>query len=73
MYLSEHLREVIDVGGAQRLCLEALGLQQVLGDVRRVYEHAVQRTLLVSIRLEHNLNKERDKGQFIDTAQRDPP
>lgn len=56
LYLTEHLREVVDVGGSQRLSLEALGLQQVLGDVRRVDEHAVQRALLVSVRLEHDLN-----------------
>ncbi len=60
-YLSEHFWKVIDVGGAQRLRLEALGLQEVLGDIRGVDEHAVQRTLLVSICLEHNLNKEEQR------------
>jgi len=54
-YLSEHLREVVDVGGAQGLGLETLGLQQVLGDVGRVDQHAVQEALLVPVRLEHDL------------------
>lgn len=55
LYLSEHFWEVIDVGGAQGLRLETLRLQQVLGDIRSVDEHAMQRTLLVSICLEHDL------------------
>ena len=57
LYLSEHFWKVVNVGGAQRLRLEALWLQQVLGDIRGVDEHAVQRTLLVAICLEHNLYK----------------
>lgn len=57
MYLSEHLWEVIDIGGAQRLCLETFRLQQVLGDIRGVDEHAMQWPLLVSICLEHDLGK----------------
>ena len=55
-HLSEHLGEVIGVGGAQRLGLEALGLQQIFGDVGRVDEHAVQRALLVPVPLEHDLS-----------------
>lgn len=58
LYLSEHLWKVIDIGGTQGLRLEALRLQQVLGDIRGVDEHAMQWTLLVSICLEHNLKKE---------------
>lgn len=57
LYLSEHFWKVVNIGGAQRLCLETLRLQQVLGDVGCVDEHAVQRTLLVSIRLEHDLDQ----------------
>lgn len=48
-YLSEHFREVVDVGGPQRLCLEPLGLQQVLGHIGGVDEHAMQGALLISI------------------------
>lgn len=57
-YLSEHFWKVVDVGGAQRLRLESLGLQQVLGHIGGVDEHAMQRTLLVSICLEHDLYRE---------------
>lgn len=48
-HLSEHLWEVVDVGGAQGLGLETFGLQQVLGDIGMVDEHAVQRALLVLV------------------------
>lgn len=54
-YLSEHLREVIDVCRAKSLSLEAFGLQQVFGHIGSVDQHAVQRTLLVSIGLERDL------------------
>lgn len=57
-HLPEHLQEVIDVGGAERLGLEALGLEQVLGDVRRVNQHPMQRALLVPVGLEHDLIKD---------------
>lgn len=60
-YLSEHLRKVIDVGGAQRLRLKSFGLQQVLSDVRSVDEHAVQRTLFVPVGLEHDLRKDTEE------------
>lgn len=40
-YLSDHLREVIDVGGSQGLGLEAFGLQQVLCHIWGVDEHAM--------------------------------
>lgn len=56
-YLSEHLWKVIDIGGAQGLRLETLRLKQVLGDIWRVDEHAMQWTLLISIRLKHDLIK----------------
>lgn len=56
-YLSDHLREVVDVSSAQGLRLKAFGLQQVLGHVRGVDEHAMQRSLLVPIRLEHDLKE----------------
>lgn len=69
LYLSEHLWEVVDVGGAQRLRLESFGLQQVLGNVRSVDEHAVQRPLLVPVCLEHDLRKKKKppqkQGHFV--------
>lgn len=55
MYLSEHLGQVIHIGGAKALSLKAFGLQQVFGDVRSVDEHAMERPLLISICLEHDL------------------
>ena len=61
-YLSEHLGEVVDVGGAEALGLEALGLQQVLGDVGRVDQHAVERALLVPVGLEHDLDTQAGDG-----------
>ena len=48
-YLSEHLREVIYICSAQSLSLEAFGLQQVFGYIGSVDQHAMQKTLLVSI------------------------
>lgn len=62
MYLSEHLGQVVDVGGAEALSLEAFGLQQVFGDVRRVDEHAMKRPLLVSVCLEHDLEFKKKRG-----------
>lgn len=59
-YLSEHLGEIVDISGAQSLSLEALCLQQVFRHVRRVDQHAMQRTLFIPVGLEHDL-KERDK------------
>lgn len=41
LHLSEHFWEIVDVSGAQGLSLEAFRLQQVLGDVGGVDEHAV--------------------------------
>lgn len=61
LHLSEHFWKVVDIGRAQRLRLEAFRLQQVLGHIGGVDEHAMQRPLLVSIGLEHDLNKERQR------------
>lgn len=54
-YLSEHFWKVVDISGAQGLRLETLRLQQILGNIRCVDEHAVQWALLVSVCLEHDL------------------
>lgn len=54
-YLSEHFWEVVDISGAQGLRLETLRLQQILGNIRCVDEHAVQWALFVSVCLEHDL------------------
>lgn len=59
-YLSEHLGEIVDISGAQSLSLEALRLQQVFSHVRRVDQHAMQRTLFIPVGLEHDL-KRRDE------------
>lgn len=56
-HLSEHLREIVDVCGAESLCLEAFGLQEVFGHIRSVDQHAMQRTLLISIGVEHDLRR----------------
>lgn len=58
-YLSEHLREVIDICSAKSLSLEAFGLQQVFGHIGSVDQHAMQRTLFVSVRLEGDLQSQR--------------
>ena len=55
-YLSHHLGEVVDVGGAQGLGLEALQLQVVLGDVGRAQQQVVEETLLAAVRLELHLH-----------------
>lgn len=55
--LPEHFREVVHVGRAQRLCLESLGLKQVLRDVRRVDQHPVQWPLFVSVGVKHDLKR----------------
>lgn len=65
-YLSDHLREVVDVRSAQGLRLKAFGLQQVLGHIGGVDEHAMQRSLFVPIRLEHDL-KERGHKESLTT------
>ena len=58
-YLTHHLREVVDVGGAQGLGLEALQLQVVLGDVGGAQEQVVEETLLAAVRLELDLQHSR--------------
>lgn len=66
--LPEHFREVIHVGGAQGLGLEALGLKQVLGDVRSVDQHPVLGSLFVAKGMKHDLDqKERDAEREGDT------
>lgn len=60
-HLPNHLGEVIHVGGAQGLRLEALGLEQVLGDVGGVDEHPVLRPLLVPMRLKHDLERRAER------------
>lgn len=60
--LPEHLWEVVHVGGPQGLRLEALGLEQVLGDVRRVDQHPVQTPLLVAEGVKHNLDGREMEG-----------
>lgn len=61
-YLPEHLREVIHIGGPQGLCLESLGLEQVLGDIGRVDQHPMQATLLVAKGVKHDLIEKKEKG-----------
>lgn len=56
-YLSEHLREIVNISGAQSLSLETLRLQQVFRHVRRVDQHAMQRTLFIPVGLEQDLKK----------------
>lgn len=56
-YLSEHLGEIIDISSAQSLSLKALSLQQVFGHIWCVDQHAMQRTMLISVGLEHDLKK----------------
>lgn len=56
-HLSEHLREIIDICSAQSLSLEAFGLQQVFGHIGGVDQHAMQRALLISIGVEHDLRE----------------
>lgn len=68
-YLTKHFWEVIDVGGAEALGLEAFGLQQVFSDVGCVDEHAMKRTLLISIRLEHDLKTGEMEGKRKSTIQ----
>ncbi len=54
-YLTEHLWKVVDICGTEALGLEAFGLQEVFSDIGCVDEHAMKRTLLISICLEHDL------------------
>lgn len=60
-HLPDHLWEIVHIGGAQGLCLETLGLEQVLGDVGGVDEHPVLRPLLVPVRLEHDLERRAER------------
>lgn len=64
-YLSEHLGEIVDISGAQSLSLEALGLQQVFSHVRRVDQHAMQRTLFIPVGLEHDLKKRTSAAEAV--------
>lgn len=54
-YLSEHLREVIYVGGTHGLSLVSLQLQVILGDIWGAEQQSMQWALLGSIGLEHHL------------------
>lgn len=59
--LSEQLREVVDIGGAQGLGLEPLGLKQILGDIRGVDQHPVLGSLLVAKGVKHDLDRTEEK------------
>lgn len=72
-HLPKHLWEVVHVGGAKRLGLKALRLEQVLGDIRRVDQHAMQGPLLVSVGVEHNLIEEASKTLNAQSALLPPP
>lgn len=56
--LPEHLWEVIHVGGSQGLGLEALGLKQILGDIRSVDQHPVLGSLFVAKGVKQDLGQE---------------
>lgn len=60
-HLPDHLWEVIHIGGAQGLCLEALGLEQVLSDIGGIDEHAMLWPLFVPIGLEHDLQRRAER------------
>lgn len=54
-HLAEHVRHIVDIGGAIRLRLEALLLQEIFGHVWRRDGMTVQRSLLFAIGLELDL------------------
>ena len=64
-YLSEHLGEVVHVGGAVRLGLEALQLEVVFGDVGRRLQQPVQLALLGPVCLEHDLKTQDNLIYYI--------
>lgn len=59
--LPEHLGEVVDIGGAQGLGLESLGLKQILGDIGSVDQHPMLGSLFIAKGMKHDLEKKKEK------------
>lgn len=57
-HLTEHIGNIVDIGGAIRLRLEAFLLQEIFGHVWRRDGMTVKRSLFLAISLEFDLKRE---------------